>query len=242
VTLRIIIAEDEILSADLLVKILSELEEKIGAVIVLDICHSGEEAFESTKKHRPDILFLDVNMPAGDGFSVLEKLTAIGFQFMPAVIFTTAHSRFAAKAFEVEALDYLLKPLSADKVLRAVTRVKRAESIPIAATAFIVKIPTVKGIEFVHASDIEFIKSDGDYLQVHFSGRMLMYRGALRNIADDLCPRFCQCHRSYLVNLDYVHHMERRSKGAAILSLASGAEIPVSRSFRSNLFVKLPGS
>lgn len=237
-TYTVVIAEDENLSAILLEKILSEVGDSFGAIEVVSICHSGEETIAAIKKYQPDILFLDINMPQGDGFSVVTALEQYSPNDIPAIIFTTAHSRFAVRAFDVDAVDYLLKPLSNDRVIKAIHKAVKFQGA--VDEDQVIKVPTRDGAEFVNAATIDAMEASGDYIYIFTGERKLMLRGALRDYSEKLKLRFYQTHRSYLINIDNIHSMKNNSNGSAVAVLKSGREIPVSRRYRSGLVKLLP--
>lgn len=233
----VVIAEDEKLSADLLEIILSELEGE--SLCVKHVAHSGEEAIAAVIKHKPDILFLDINMPQGDGFAVVDALYNHDFD-MPAIIFTTAHSRFAVRAFDVEAADYLLKPLSNERVGRAVQKVMKAkaaasDNILVSAPLATLKVPTKDGAEFISIAHIDVMEASGDYIYIHTDDRKLMMRGTLRDYSQKFSRQFYQTHRSYLINIDSVKAIHRKTNGGATILMKHGATIPLSRRYKAGL-------
>lgn len=245
-----VIAEDEKLSADLLEMILSEISPQIGPIDIHNIAHSGEEAIAAVMKYQPDILFLDINMPQGDGFAVVEAIRAAPNCMMPAIIFTTAHSRFAVRAFDVEAADYLLKPLSNERVIKAINKVMKTKALavisPEIATeeAMIIKVATKDGAEFISSEHIDAMEASGDYIFIYTEKRKLMMRGTLRDYSQKLSqqngPKFYQTHRSYLVNINSVQSVERNANGGAIILLNNREKIPLSRRYKAGLFRLLP--
>lgn len=237
-TYRVVIAEDEKLSAILLEKILSEVSDSVGSIEVVTICHSGEETISAIIEYQPDILFLDINMPQGDGFNVVSALDQPSILEKPAIIFTTAHSRFAVRAFDVDAVDYLLKPLSNDRVIKAINKAVKSQAV--VDEDPVIKVPTRDGAEFVNASAIDAMEASGDYIYIYIGGRKLMLRGALRDYSEKLKTRFYQTHRSYLVNIDNIISVKNNSNGSALALLESGKEIPVSRRYKSGLVRLLP--
>lgn len=237
-TYNVIIAEDEELSADLLKAILNEISDSVGPFQITQICHSGEETIAAVKQYDPDIVFLDINMPHGDGFSVVDALQDL--PEAPAIIFTTAHSKFAVQAFDVEAIDYLLKPLSNERVIQAVNRIKKSLSSIETTKPIIIKVPLKNSSEFISSTDIDAIEASGDYIYVHVHDRKLMLRGSLRDYAEKLKPEFYQSHRSFLINLSSVASMERRTSGAYFAILSSGLAIPISRRYRAAMLKLLP--
>lgn len=237
-TYRVVIAEDEKLSALLLKQILSEVSDTVGSIEIVDICHSGEETVAAIKDYRPDILFLDINMPQGDGFSVVTALEEFATHDVPAIIFTTAHSRFAVRAFDVDAVDYLLKPLSNDRVVKAIFKAIKSQSV--IDENQIIKVPTRDGAEFINANLIDVMEASGDYIFIYSAERKFMVRGALRDYSEKLGTQFYQTHRSYLINITNIMSVRNNNNGSAIAVLKSGKEVPVSRRYRSGLVRLLP--
>jgi len=226
-TLRVIIADDESLSRDMLQAQLMEISPNLVQLSIVALCATGRRTIESVEELCPDLLFLDINMPDGDGMAVAKAMYA------NRIIFTTAHAEHAAEAFEVEAVDYLLKPIQSDRLKRAIERVldlqKAGEHAP---APRMIAIPVLGGIEMLDANSIEWIEADGDYVRVHAGTRSFHFRKTLSAFAADFQPLFRQTHRSYLVNLDQVVRLIPKPKGEALLQTRSGGDIPVSRSHR----------
>jgi DNA-binding LytR/AlgR family response regulator len=232
-TLSVIIADDESLSRDMLQTQLMEISPTLIPLSIVALCATGRDTIESVKQLCPDILFLDINMPDGDGMAVAKALYANRAQ-ATSIIFTTAHAEYAADAFEVEAADYLLKPIQSDRLKRAIERVLDLQRAGDHAPApRMIAIPVLGGIEMLDANSIEWIESDGDYVRVHAGTRSFHFRKTLSAFAADFQPLFRQTHRSYLVNLNQVVRMIPKPKGEALLQTRSGGDIPVSRSYRS---------
>jgi len=231
-TLRVIIADDESLSRDMLQAQLMEISPNLVQLSIVALCATGRRTIESVEELCPDLLFLDINMPDGDGMAVAKAMYANRAR-APRIIFTTAHAEHAAEAFEVEAVDYLLKPIQSDRLKRAIERVldlqKAGEHAP---APRMIAIPVLGGIEMLDANSIEWIEADGDYVRVHAGTRSFHFRKTLSAFAADFQPLFRQTHRSYLVNLDQVVRLIPKPKGEALLQTRSGGDIPVSRSHR----------
>lgn len=231
-TLRVIIADDESLSRDMLQAQLMEISPNLVQLSIVALCATGRRTIESVEELCPDLLFLDINMPDGDGMAVAKAMYANRAR-APRIIFTTAHAEHAAEAFEVEAVDYLLKPIQSDRLKRAIERVldlqKAGEHAP---APRMIAIPVLGGIEMLDANSIEWIEADGDYVRVHAGTRSFHFRKTLSAFAADFQPLFRQTHRSYLVNLDQVVRLIPKPKGEALLQTRSGGGIPVSRSHR----------
>ncbi|KJS36119.1 MAG: hypothetical protein VR74_14165 [Hyphomonas sp. BRH_c22] len=209
-----------------------EISPNLVQLSIVALCATGRRTIESVEELCPDLLFLDINMPDGDGMAVAKAMYANRAR-APRIIFTTAHAEHAAEAFEVEAVDYLLKPIQSDRLKRAIERVldlqKAGEHAP---APRMIAIPVLGGIEMLDANSIEWIEADGDYVRVHAGTRSFHFRKTLSAFAADFQPLFRQTHRSYLVNLDQVVRLIPKPKGEALLQTRSGGDIPVSRSHR----------
>ena len=230
--LKAIIADDEELGVQMLKVLLNEAQDSVGLIEIVRTCATGEETLQAIEELSPDVVFLDIHMPSGDGMSVAETLFK-NRPNLPYIIFVTAHANHAARAFDVEAVDYLLKPVQLDRLKRAITRVVDLLATPAAdKTTKMIPVPVFGGIEMIDAARIEWAEASGDYIKLHIANRALMVRKTLSSFASDMAPIMTQTHRSYLVNLDFLEKIVPMAKGEAILSLKSGAEIPVSRSFK----------
>lgn len=233
--LKAIIADDEELSIDMLKVLLNEAQDSVGLIEIIRTCRSGEETLEAIEHITPDILFLDINMPAGDGMMVAEHLFKQDGP-VPNIIFITAHAEHAARAFDVEAVDYLLKPVQLDRLQRAIKRVIEIKGVPEnEPKTKMIPVPVFGGIEMVDASRIEWAEASGDYLKLSIGKRTLMVRKTLSSFAADTAPLMTQTHRSYLINLDFVEKIIPKPKGEAVLCTKSGAKIPVSRGYKEIL-------
>lgn len=230
--LKAIIADDEELGVQMLKVLLNEAQDSVGLIEIVKTCGTGEETLRATKELSPDIVFLDIHMPAGDGMLVAEALFKEKIN-PPHIIFITAHAEHAARAFDVEAVDYLLKPVQLDRLQRAIHRVSDLILKPASEkTPKMIPVPVFGGIEMIDATKIEWAEANGDYIKLHVSNRALMVRKTLSSFASDMAPMMTQTHRSYLVNMEFVEKIVPMAKGEAILCVKSGARIPVSRSFK----------
>ncbi|WOE75529.1 LytR/AlgR family response regulator transcription factor [Alterisphingorhabdus coralli] len=241
-TIRIAIADDEALSRDLLATIFDEITADVPGLKLVSQTATGEETVAAIAAERPDIVFLDINMPAGDGFSVVSALEEMPFAERPKVIFTTAYSRFAVQAFDVEAADYLLKPISAERVIRAIERVTRSRDSDADRQDGRVAVPSGKGTDYIALTDIEYARAESEYIALYVGGQKRMLRGSLKSFAQELPSGFCQVHRSYIANAAYVLRLEKSDQGGSELCLSSGRAIPVSRRFRSKTMAWLDRS
>lgn len=231
--LRAIIADDEELGVQMLKVLLNEVQDSVGLIEIVKTCRTGAETLQAIKELSPDVVFLDVHMPSGDGMGVAETLFE-DKPNLPHIIFITAHAEHAARAFDVEAVDYLLKPVQLDRLKRAIARVIDLMATPATEkTAKMIPVPVFGGIEMIDAARIEWAEASGDYIKLHIANRALMVRKTLSSFVSDMAPIMTQTHRSYLVNLDFVEKIVPMAKGEAVLCLKSGAEIPVSRSYKN---------
>lgn len=218
--IRCLIVDDERLAR-------AELRRLLGAfgdIVIVGEAANAEQAVHAVETLAPDLLLLDVQMPGGSGFDVLGVLARA-----PAVIFTTAHEQHALKAFEVNALDYLLKPIEPARLAAALQRVRGRDAPPLRAEEKLF-IRDGEACWFVALSDIILFESEGNYTRVCFkAGRALMAR-SLTQLAERLDPeRFFRASRRHIVNLDAVRRCVSLDGGALTLVLADGAGIEVSR-------------
>lgn len=218
-------------------------------------CQNGREAIEAIKEENPKLVFLDVQMPEVDGFEVIEK---IGVSKMPLVIFVTAFDEFALQAFDVHALDYLLKPFDQERLKTAIRRARKllenektnefGESLKgllseIKNQSKYVKRLTVKSYGrtiFVMVDEIDWIGSSGNYLELHTGKKTHLLRETMTQMEEKLDPAmFVRIHRSTIVNLERIREMHPLFKGDQILLLKDGTELTVSRNYRESLIAAL---
>jgi two-component system LytT family response regulator len=199
-------------------------------------CGSGVEAVEVIRRWKPDLVFLDVQMPECGGFDVLELL---GADLPPTVIFVTAHDNYALRAFEAGALDYLLKPFDDARFDRALRRAKdkRAHYAllqPPPAKRLVVRSPGQ--LLFVNVSDIDWIEAASYYACLHVGRDTHIIRRTLAELERDLGEgRFIRIHRSIIVNVDRIHGLELQSGGEYEVVLKSKVRLRLSRRFRKRL-------
>ena len=232
---RAVIVDDEELAR----RVLRELLRAHNEVEVVAECPNGFEAVKAVAELKPDLLFLDVQMPKLDGFEVLE-LIAEG----PAVIFVTAYDQYALRAFEAHAVDYLLKPFGADRLKVALERTKErlgGKQPPPAELAAAARPPAqylerivVKDGSRVHiipVSKLDYAEAQDDYVALAVEGKKHLKQQTLSNLEKALDPeRFLRIHRSYIVNLDRLGKVEPYGKDTHVVILTTGAQLPVSRS------------
>ena len=232
--IRVLIVDDEPLARSNIAVLL----RKHAEVEIIGECGSGAEALGEIRVTRPDLLFLDVQMPECDGFDVLEML---GNDFPPAVIFVTAYDQYALRAFEAGALDYLLKPFDNARFELALTRVKqrlreisRDENGRRAAERIVVK--SAGEVSFIKIRDIDWIEAADYYACLHVGARSHLVRRSLAELETELDPnQFCRVHRSSIVNLDRALSLKLHEDGEYEVLLETGARVRLSRRYRKEL-------
>ena len=221
---------------------------------VIGECSNGLEAVRQIRALRPDLLFLDVQMPDLDGFGVLAALAP---DEIPATVFVTAFDQYALQAFEANAVDYLLKPFDRERFTRSLHRVRRfvgedgallrdrlrsvlralgRDAVPAHAETRRLLVRDRDRIYFVALDDVVWAESDGNYLHVAASGAVHLVRETLTALAERLDPaRFVRVSRSAIVNLDHVRELRRRENGQSLLLMTDGRRIVSSRRYRQRL-------
>lgn len=233
--IRTLIVDDEVLARRNIAILLGRDPE----IDIVGECSSGKEAIQAARTIAPDLMFLDVQMPDCDGFDVL---TSLGGAWPAAVIFVTAYDRYALKAFEVEALDYLLKPFDDARFYRSLARAKeqirrRSSGAP-AAHRLIVK--SAGRVSFIGASEIDWIEAADYYACLHVGGKTHLVRKSLANLERELDPSaFCRVHRSAIVNLKRVSELRVNENGDYQVVLKDGSELRLSRRYRKSLEARL---
>ena len=229
--LRALIVDDEPLARSNVAHLLA----RDPAVELVGQCGSAEEALEVLPAARPDLLFLDVEMPECDGFELLER---IGAAPPFAIVFVTAHHQFALRAFEVGALDYLLKPFDDQRFERVLERVKERLRVPGETRRFIIK--NGNALDVVKFADIEWVEASDYYTTLHAAGRHHMLRRSLADLADELAPYgFHRIHRSAIVNLARVRSLELCEGGEYEVVLDAGQRLRMSRRYRKTILDRL---
>jgi len=194
-------------------------------------CAEGRSAVAAIAATRPDLVFLDVQMPLVDGFGVLAEVAT---ERMPLVIFVTAYDQFAVKAFEAQALDYLLKPFRRERFRASLDRVRRSiaarNSNPAqtsdSAQSMIVK--TRDRLAFIHFDSLEFIRAAANYVQLHLVDATYEVRERIAVMEERLpANRFLRIHRSYIVNIAAVKELYSAGGGEFMVSLRRGRQLPV---------------
>lgn len=243
--LTALIVDDEPLARER-IRTLLEAEPDIE---LLGECAGGPEALEAMRTRRPDLMFLDVQMPEMDGFQVLRELGAP----LPVTIFVTAFDEHAVKAFEAQALDYVLKPFKVARFKAAVERARQqfAQRAPGDDTArrllalleqqgaakpgYLTRIVVRdrQKVRFVRTADIDWIEASGNYVVLHAGKENHVVRETLATFEEQLSPReFVRVSRSAMVNLDRVEHVEPTFNNEHVIVLAGGAKLPMTRGLR----------
>ncbi|MBA3916047.1 MAG: response regulator transcription factor [Acidobacteriales bacterium] len=198
-------------------------------------CGSGEEAVSHVRALRPDLLFLDVQMPECDGFDVLEML---GAQVPTAVVFVTAYDQYALRAFEAGALDYLLKPFDDERFRLALRRAKQRAGQAGSSSPKLdhLVIKSVGEVVFLKTAEIDWIEAADYYACVHVGPRTHLLRRSLADLDDELDPAaFCRIHRSAIVNLERVSGLKLNEDGEHEVVLRGGTRLRLSRRYRKQL-------
>ncbi len=236
-TLRAVIVDDEAPARSLLREYLAAHSE----VEILAECVNGFEAVKVISEQTPDLVFLDVQMPKLDGFEVLELL-----EKPPAVVFVTAYDEYALRAFEVHAVDYVLKPVARERLDEALAQVRarlggeaRPAPSPAALAAaarppgqFLERLLVRDGakVHVIPVERVDWIEAQDDYVAIHAAGRSHLKPQTLAELAAGLDPaRFVRIHRSYLLNVERLARLERYAKDSHVAILTDGKQLPVSR-------------
>lgn len=189
-------------------------------------CRNGAEVLTALNTSAPDVVFLDIQMPGIDGFEVIKQRTV---ERMPAVVFLTAFDQFAIKAFETEALDYLVKPVSEARFAATMKRLVRRLRSGSAREETIV-VTTSRGATVLHLNEIDWIEAAGNYSQLWVGPRSYFLREPLQVLEERVQKHgFIRAHRRALVRLDGVRELTRTRAGASVAVLESGVRVPISR-------------
>ena len=208
-------------------------------IALIDECGSGTEAFAKIRNSKPDLLFLDVEMPECDGFDVLEML---GADLPPAIIFVTAYDQYALRAFETGALDYLLKPFDNARFDLALNRAKQKIALGKGLPQKLdrVAIKNAGQISFLRISEIDWIEAADYYACLHVGPRTHMLRRSIAELEQDLDPAaFCRIHRSTIVNLNQVRSIAVNEDGEYEVQLENKKTLRLSRGYRKQLQTRL---
>jgi two-component system, LytTR family, response regulator len=249
--IRVLIADDELPARQRLLDLL----HKDAAVGAISQAENGAIAVEMIRASKPDLLFLDVQMPELDGLGVVD---AIGASEMPLTVFVTAYDEHAIRAFEANALDYLLKPFSDERFEATLARVKARldergmREFGMRVLEMVSREPSrepwldrlvVKAAgttQFIRVADVEWIEAAGVYVTLHVGTKEVLYRAALNDLTKKLDPmRFVRVHRSAIVNIESVLRLEPISHGEFEVVMKSGTRSRISRTYRAVLEKRL---
>jgi len=245
--IRTLIVDDESLARERLWQLLQSEPD----IEIIGECADGRAAVEAIREHSPDLLFLDVQMPELDGFGVLE---AIGTERLPVIVFVTAHDKFALRAFDVHAVDYLLKPFDRERfqaaLRRAVERVPQrdagaldkkisallAELRPPSPTVERLAVKSGGRVVLVKTEDIDWIEAADNYAELHTGRESHLLRETLSALEARLAPgKFIRISRSAIVNVDRVKELEPLFHGEYQITLFNGVKLTLSRGYRHKL-------
>lgn len=245
--IRILVVDDEKPARQRLIDLL-RTDPQVGNILEAE---NGTDAVDIIEGERPDLIFLDVQMPELDGLGVID---AVGTARMPLTVFVTAYDKHAIRAFEANALDYLLKPFSDERHEATMARAKsrlnersmqefgqRVGGLVSGSPRFDRLVVKSGGrTRFLRADEIDWIESSGVYVTLHAGGSEILYRATLHELADKLDPgRFVRVHRSAIVNIDSILHLEPISHGEFDIVLKTGSRCRISRSYRAELEKRL---
>jgi two-component system LytT family response regulator len=232
--LRALVVDDEPLARSNLTVLL-----RADPQIEVSECGSGADAITQIRANRPDLLFIDVQMPECDGFDVLEM---VGADLPPAIVFVTAYDQYALRAFEAGALDYLLKPFDDARFERALTRardkVESAKAIP--RTLQRIAIKHTGGVLFLKTAEIDWIEAADYYACLHVGAKTHLLRRSMAELEQELDPEmFCRIHRSSIVNLNRVKSFALTPQGDYEVVLEDESRLRLSRRYRQRLQERL---
>lgn len=240
--MRVIIADDEPLVRERLRALLSA----DARVTLVGECEDGMQAIAAIQSLKPDLVLLDVQMPEATGFEVVE---AVRDEWLPAIVFVTAFDEYAIRAFEVHAVDYLLKPFSASRVDAAISRAleRRANRVTANVDALLASASSARPLSrfvarqgsrvyFVPVTDVEMIEGADNYVRLHVGTRTHLVRGTLRALEGRLDPaQFVRIHRSTMVRVDRIAGLEPAAPGTFAITMANGARIQSGRSYHARI-------
>jgi two-component system LytT family response regulator len=243
--IRTLIVDDEPWARTKLLSLLSSEAD----IEIVRACGGGEEAIEAIVSLAPALVFLDVQMPGMDGFAVIET---IGTAAMPLVIFATAHNQYALRAFDAQALDYLLKPFDEERFQRALQRARQRLTAPALQEVKLqrlleslrdehrylqkIVVPCAGRMLILKATDVDWLEASGNYVTLHVGRTTYLLRESLNAFEKKLDPRqFVRLHRSAMVNVDRIKELAPWSGGEQSVVLLDGTPLTVGRVFRGRL-------
>jgi two-component system, LytTR family, response regulator len=246
-TVRVLIADDEPLARERLRTLLAG-EDWLE---IIAESQNGLEAVECILRHQPDLVFLDVQMPGATGFEVIE---AVGPARMPLVVFVTAFDKYALRAFDVHALDYLLKPFDRERFEQALTRARQQlerRSTGDLERRLLELVQDLKGpthklerfvikaggrVFFVRGDEIDWIEAAGNYVKLHVGAESHLFRETMNALESRLDPDiFFRIHRSHIINIERVKELQPWFNGEYVVFLKNGTRLTLSRGYREKL-------
>ena len=245
--IRTVIVDDEELARE---RIQTLLEEQPDIEIV-GVCADGTSAIETIDRESPDLVFLDVQMPGMDGFEVVENIDA---EHMPAIVFVTAYDGHALRAFEISALDFLLKPFDQARFEKALERARSQVNRDRTSLIDARLVSLLEGLHeerkyperlivksggrvfFVRTEDIDWVEASGNYVKIHAKGEAHLIRESMKNMETKLDSKtFVRIHRSAIVNIDRIKELEPWFHGEYVVIMRDGTRLTASRVFSERL-------
>lgn len=245
--IRTLIVDDEALARERIRDMLASDPQ----IRIVGECANGRDAIDAIQLNSPDLVFLDVEMPGMDGFAVLEALPPAG---IPTIIFVTAYDQYAVRAFEVYALDYLLKPFDHERFDKALERAKsqisshRSDMINERILSALEEIKTrpvhlerlvikMNGhVFFIKADEIDWLEAEGNYVRLHAGKESYLLRDTITALESQLDPKkFIRVHRSAIVNIDRITELQPWFHGEYRIILGEGVQLTLSRTYREKL-------
>jgi two-component system LytT family response regulator len=219
---------------------------------------NGSDAIRIIREAKPDLVFLDIQMPKPDGFGVIE---ALGDGLLPHIVFATAYDQYALRAFEIRALDYLLKPFDRDRFRESLKRARRIIGMEKDREDFRAKlkglledmrtespylrrflVQSKRGVRFLNVEDVLYLEAAGSYVALHTEAGEHLLRETMSEIEKKLDPRmFIRTHRSFIVNVGGIQEIQRHFHGESVLILKNGGRVRVSRNYRERFSKALEG-
>ncbi len=246
--IQTVLADDEILARQKLRQLLREERD----IEIVGECATASETLELVRAAKPALLFLDIRMPGMDGFDVIGTLSGEADLPMPAIIFTTAYDQYALRAFEVHAVDYLLKPFTAVRLHSAIQRAReRARARESVATsvgqngdgsgpASRIVFKSRGRILFLPIADIRWVGAEENYVRLCTGPETHLLRETLSRLEARLDPHaFLRVHRSFIVNLNYVKEVRTDQDGESVVIMTDGQKVAMSRAFKSRIMESL---
>jgi len=249
--IRTLIVDDEAMARDRILGLLSQEQD----VEVIGQCSDGQQAISAIQQLSPELVFLDVQMPAVDGFGVIRQ---VGAERMPMVVFVTAYDEYALQAFEVHALDYLLKPFGRDRLQQCLDHARhqrdrrRAGDLGKSLLALVqdfrpeqkkqdrLVVKSGGRVFFVRTDEIDWIEAAGNYVRLHMKDQSHLFRETMNQMESRLDPqRFFRIHRSRIVNTERIKELQPWFNGEYVVLLQNGAQLRLSRSYREKLEERL---